>query len=335
MPEQEIDIATQDDTASLLEELMRLVMGAGPPGINFEDLSGVSYEIPDLRLPFELHIHTCEFCLFAKANRESHRGCIRNKLAVNRLAVRRRAGFTGQCHLGLTDIVEPLLFKEQVLGVFYFGSVVVAGTEEEARKRVVRYCDRHGFDAQPYLKHLETAPRLESAELAACKDRLRLVVALAGRIVAAHTPIPHRFRTERGAQYLTTHGMSPMVRRAMHFIQQRFSRPLRVREVAENCNCHPDYLSRVFHREAGVTVTDFIARTRTDRARYLLELDRYSLDEIAYQTGFHDQSHFARCFKRFLGMTPGEYRAHGKTSGARTHYENFATRALSIYPIER
>src|SRR4051812_40164251 len=102
--------------ARLLTEI-----GEGAPGkISFEDLTGVTLDNPAITLPYRYRIHTCEFCLFAKSDPASHLHCVRNKMAVNRVAIRRRAAFAGQCHLGLTDLVKPLVFQNTVLGVFYF-----------------------------------------------------------------------------------------------------------------------------------------------------------------------------------------------------------------------
>jgi len=301
---------------SLLEELMKLVVGTGPLSINFEDLTGVSYEVPDLRLSFDLHIHTCAFCMFAKSNHESHNDCIGNKMAANRLASRRRTGFVGQCHLGLTDIVEPLVSRGQVLGVFYFGSVLVSGTEKKARERIVRYCTRRQFDPKPYLDQLEAAPRVEESAVAAHQEHLRLVAEVAARLVSAYSPSTSHFRTRVGAQSINAHRLTPLVRRAVHFIHHHLSRPLKVHEVARHCNCHPDHLNRAFRQQLECTVSGYIARQRVERARQLLELDRYNLDEIAYLSGFHDQSHLARAFRKFFGVTPGDLRSRRASSEA-------------------
>ena len=89
----------------------------------------VTLDNPPLHLPYAFRIHTCEFCIFAKSSPDSHQHCVRNKMAANRQAIRRRQAFAGQCHLGITDLVKPFLFQNTVLGVFYYGSFVLAGTE--------------------------------------------------------------------------------------------------------------------------------------------------------------------------------------------------------------
>jgi AraC-like DNA-binding protein len=74
---------------------------------------------------------------------------------------------------------------------------------------------------------------------------------------------------------------------------------------------------------------------RVDHARRLLLIGRDSLDEIAYRTGFHDQSHFARAFKKCLGVTPGAYRVRGEDAATSISMEIPMTRDLSYYQLWR
>jgi AraC-like DNA-binding protein len=322
---------TPEASPSLLEQLIRQVENDTPLRVSFEDLSGVSYDVPDLRLPNELRIHSCEFCLFAKAGRASHQGCRLNKHAVNRLAVRRGAGFSGLCHLGLTDIVEPLLYHGQVLGMFYCGSVVVKGTEKQARSRIERYCHRHDFDPKPYLARLESVPRVPAATITEYSVRLRLITALAAKLVAAHAPWPQRYRTYTAADSTHVHRFPPLVQRALRYVHRHSSQPLQVQQIALAIKCHPNYLSRVFRRAMGCSLGEYILHVRVDRARHLLQNSHYSLDEIAYRTGFHDQSHFARVFKKYLGAPPGAYRAWDENAEANLAEEIPMLRDLSYY----
>jgi len=60
--------------------------------------------------------------------------------------------------------------------------------------------------------------------------------------------------------------------------------------------------------EAGITFRDLIKKTQEDLAKELLENSNKNIAEIAYQTGFSEQSAFNRAFKRWTGMSPLEYR---------------------------
>lgn len=86
---------------------------------------------------------------------------------------------------------------------------------------------------------------------------------------------------------------------------------LSLKEVSQTLNVHPSYLSREFSKHFDdLSFGDYIRKLRIEKAMLLLENPAYSLAEIAYLTGFSDQSHFNRTFKKFTGENPSEYRKH-------------------------
>lgn len=283
--------------------------GATPAAISFEDLTGVSLDNPQLALPYRFRIHTCRFCMFAKGTPDSHQHCVRNKMAANRVAIRRRQAFAGQCHLGLTDLVKPLVFQNTVLGVFYYGSFVLAGTEEQARRRIATFCRRHGFEAAGYLAAFEQAPRLDPAELPHLWRRLDLIADLAGCIVESIGIPVGRYRTRPGAQFSTWNGaMSSLVRTVIGHINRRYAEEVLVADLAGLQKCNPDYLSRVFKRTVGFGIVEYLHRVRVDHARRLLLTDRFTIGEVGHLVGFPDQSHFGKVFRRMVGLSPQAFR---------------------------
>lgn len=294
---------------SLLGQLCKLFEESGAANISFEDLTGVAYDVPDMRLLEEYRYHTCKFCMFAKSRRSSLQDCMRNKQAVNRLAVRRQEGFRGQCHLGLTDLVEPLVFKGRVLGVFYYGSLVVDGTEAEARRRINRYCARKKMDPAPFLARLKAAAKIDDQELEKYRKQLIFVVQFAQRLLEAYGLPLERYKTEMWIHKMNLRHEVPMiVQAAIRYVHGRYAEQVRLSTVADFIKCHPDYLSRLFKKSMSCGFEEYLSRVRVDHARLLLETNRYSLGEVGFLVGFQEQTHFGRVFKRFTALTPGQYR---------------------------
>jgi AraC family transcriptional regulator len=80
-------------------------------------------------------------------------------------------------------------------------------------------------------------------------------------------------------------------------------------ELAATANVHPVHLAAVFRRFYGQTMGEYVQRLRVSRASALM-LDRgLPLSDIAYQSGFSDQSHLNRIYKRLTGITPGAFRS--------------------------
>jgi AraC-like DNA-binding protein/ligand-binding sensor protein len=304
------------DGKSLLSRLMEEVRSDSGLHLCFEDLSGLILDIPDVKLPYSLRIHTCEFCLHAKKSPESHQFCVRNKMAANRMAIRRRAGYCGQCHLGLTELVSPLIFHGQVLGVFYYGAFVLTGTEIEMRSRIVKFCRRNGFRVADYINAFNHAPRVDPDRLPELWRRLSLVTDLALAIIEGHGIPASRYRTRPGMQFVAwSKALSPLVRVVIAYINHNYGSPLRVHGIAATHHCNPDYLSRTFKKTVGIGLIDYIQHIRINHAQRLLLSHRFSIGEISFMVGFQDHSHFCKVFRGITGITPQEHRNSASKTG--------------------
>jgi len=84
---------------------------------------------------------------------------------------------------------------------------------------------------------------------------------------------------------------------------------LNLKEISKELNVHPSYLSREFSRYfENLSFGEYIRKMRIEKAMQLMGEPTYSLTEIAYLTGFSDQSHFTRIFKKHTGKNPSVYR---------------------------
>ncbi|MGD0814647.1 MAG: helix-turn-helix transcriptional regulator [Verrucomicrobiota bacterium] len=68
------------------------------------------------------------------------------------------------------------------------------------------------------------------------------------------------------------------------------------------------HFCKVFHKGAGLCFTEFVSRTRVERAKNLLFNPNLRIGEIAYDSGFHSLTHFNRVFKKIEGQSPTDYR---------------------------
>lgn len=84
-------------------------------------------------------------------------------------------------------------------------------------------------------------------------------------------------------------------------------------DMAEKIHLSPFYLIRQFKKAFGLTPHQFQLQCRVRKAQGLLEKGK-SVTEAAYEAGFYDQSHFTRCFKKIVQLTPKQYKASLKLS---------------------
>lgn len=92
-------------------------------------------------------------------------------------------------------------------------------------------------------------------------------------------------------------------------IQDHIDTSLTLKELSKNLDVNPSYLSREFSKHFdNLGFGDYIRKQRIGRAIELMAVPSYSLTDIAYFTGFSDQSHFTRIFKKHTGENPSGYR---------------------------
>jgi AraC-like DNA-binding protein/ligand-binding sensor protein len=284
--------------------------------MSFDDLTGMfngaHTDVPAMRLDAEHQFHMCAYCQLAKKP-DWGRDCTRNKVAVNRLVIRRREGLHGLCHLGLFDLAEPLVIRGRVLGVFYYGSVVVRGEEARSEARLRRYCGRVGLDAEAYLAALAEVPRIDAESVPRHRETLRTVARLARFFFDASGVRPELYKTRAlRFPYYDPQDVPHVVRLAIAYIAQHLHEPFIVKDLADHLNCHPDFLGRKFKQSMGTDLSVYLLQARVDLAKRLLANPRLTIEDVAEGAGFADRSHFSKAFRRIVGVPPGEFQRQAR-----------------------
>lgn len=107
---------------------------------------------------------------------------------------------------------------------------------------------------------------------------------------------------------------APRPRRALEpvlaHIRAHLSEPLRLEELAALCGLSLWRFATVFREDLGVSPYRYINQLRVQHAQALLRQGMPAA-RAASESGFYDQSHLSRRFKRLCGMTPGQYQSAG------------------------
>ena len=98
------------------------------------------------------------------------------------------------------------------------------------------------------------------------------------------------------------------VGQAITLVQYDLTADLRLKAIAEKLNVNSSYLSALFHKEVGSTLTEFVNKQRVDHGIFLLRQTARTVQEIATECGIHDVNYFIKLFKKQTGLTPSRYR---------------------------
>ncbi len=130
-----------------------------------------------------------------------------------------------------------------------------------------------------------------------------------GTVTAAQLLMRDMFRDYcRLVRTSATAHHSPAVQKAIACIDADLSGDLNLRTLAEQQNLNASYLSSLFHKEVGETVTQHITRKRLQLAQHLLKTTQLQIQTVAQYCGIPDVNYFTKLFKKHLGKTPREYR---------------------------
>jgi AraC family transcriptional regulator len=101
----------------------------------------------------------------------------------------------------------------------------------------------------------------------------------------------------------------PWLTRILDKLKTEHCHRLTLDELAREAGVHPVHLSRVFRHVVGEGVSDYVHRLRVRSACEQMLSPEASLADISFTTGFADQSHFTRSFRKITGMTPAAFRS--------------------------
>lgn len=83
-----------------------------------------------------------------------------------------------------------------------------------------------------------------------------------------------------------------------------------LKDLAQYLNLSESYLSKLFKKEMGITVSSYILNLKIDKAKNLLQYSEYSISDISNYLAFSSESHFIQAFQKSAGVTPHKYRSH-------------------------
>ena len=105
---------------------------------------------------------------------------------------------------------------------------------------------------------------------------------------------------------------SMLVKRAVAYMHQNYTRPLARWEISEAIGASENYFSRLFNQELGLSPWEYLNRFRVCQAKELFRRTQGSVKSIAGQVGFKDPKYFSRVFRKQTDLSPSEFREQSK-----------------------
>lgn len=110
----------------------------------------------------------------------------------------------------------------------------------------------------------------------------------------------------RKRNHITNHSVH--CQKAMDYISNHLHEIIRVKDIADSVNLNVTYISKLFIKETGITISDYIRLQKINSAKNMLMYSDYSCADIAQYFAFASNSHFTQTFKKYVGVTPLQFR---------------------------
>ena len=121
----------------------------------------------------------------------------------------------------------------------------------------------------------------------------------------------HHEMIDRYCNLVKTHSMkkhSPLVQKVITLVDFDITADLSLSSQAEMLNVNASYLSTLFKKEMGMTLTEYVTKRRIEHASFLLTSTNLQIQAVAQNCGIYDVNYFTKMFKKHTGKTPKEHR---------------------------
>jgi AraC-like DNA-binding protein/ligand-binding sensor protein len=247
-------------------------------------------------LPFHGKRQENAFCALMARKSRVCASCLQMQEELRQNAMEKPA--TATCAYGLSEAAVPVRLGDKVIGFLQTGQVSLEKPTPVKVEKVVAKARERGIEETPkvlreaYLK-TPIVPRDKF------NSTLRLLTIFGDLLSIKSNAIV----------VTQTNAENPIVTKAKKIIEDRHSEDISLGQVAQEVHVSPFHLCKLFRKSAGMTFTEFVSRTRTEKAKNLLLNPQLRVSEIVYEVGFQSLTHFNRIFKKLVGESPTSFRA--------------------------
>jgi AraC-like DNA-binding protein/ligand-binding sensor protein len=226
----------------------------------------------------------CEACLECERHAQRSAG---KKLVAQQIS----------CFSGLTDIAVPVLVNGRHVATLMSGQVFRRPPTERDFQMVIKML-KHDQDADWEKKTRKAY--FESPVITS--DRLQAMLELLNVFAQYLSDYASR-------RAISTSAEEPKpVASAKQFVLSHAEEPITLAQVVRHVNVNRFYFCRLFKKTTSMTLTEYVARVRVEKAKTLLVNPSLRISEIVFAAGFGSIPQFNSVFKRIAGMPATEYR---------------------------
>ena len=237
------------------------------------------------------------FCQMMSEKSRACSACLQVQEALSKSATMEAQTVT--CPVGMCDTAVPVRLGDRLIGFLQTGQVFRKKPTASQFDRVAKLAEEWGLDIEK--SKLQTA----YFDTKVISNRQHDSVVKLLSIFAQHLSM-----LSNQVVVQQENAEPPVIIRAKEYIHEHQTEELSLGQVAKAVNTSTFYFCKMFKKVTGINFTDYLSRVRIEKSKNLLLNPNLRVSEIAFEVGFQSLTHFNRVFKKILGQSPTEYRAH-------------------------
>ena len=233
-------------------------------------------------LPHSRHIHHSPLCdEFKERSKKEYTRCFTCRNLALKKAISNKCGFGGICINGIYEYTHPVIIDGEVACIIYVGNIFDEDNKEKLLNRLG-----------------EKSDLINSLEKGLTKKDIEIICDLIeGHIITLLEIFPDKSDS------------NPLVENIKNYIIDNLEYDINITLIADIFHYNKLYLGRLFKKETGKSITDYINSQRLKYAARLLKETEQNIISISSRTGFNNVTYFNRLFKSVYGVSPKSYRS--------------------------
>ena len=238
------------------------------------------------KLPRKHEIHSGSLCTQYKSMENGYKRCFRCRNLAVKKAFNDRISFGGHCINGIYEYTRPVMSGNDVACIIFIGNILNSISDNKRMKKLTSETDIN-------CDSLEKNLSFEDCEVI-------------GDILETHILMLLENCADKNKS------INPLVENIKNYIHSNLEFDINISHIADFFHYNRLYLGRIFKKETGMSIKDYITSQRIETAKILLENTDNKIIHISSKSGFNNVTYFNRMFKSIIGMTPKEYRLSKK-----------------------
>lgn len=243
----------------------------------------------EMQLPYDATIHTSDYCWKIKEYSNMAKKCYRCKYLTLNKAIKEKKPFYGTCIHGISEYINPVFLNGNLICIIFIGNIY---DKESGDKKITDSLEKIGFSSHTdfFIKTME-----EKEDTSIYENYAKLIESYIKMLL---------LYSEKSKE----NSKNPLINDILNFIDDNLFGDIKIKKLAELFHYNEKYIGRIFKKEMGFSITQYVLNRRIDSAVSEIKSSNDSIISISTKNGFENVTYFNRKFKEKFGISPSEYR---------------------------